>query len=93
MQIALYGRQFGMQFRPFAEKLLSQLRINNIKISLYEPFYKFLREGAGLDPKPEKLFNSYKDLDRENDFIFSIGGDGTSDIRMYGILSRLSERS
>ena len=77
MQIALYGRQFGIQFRPFAEKLLDRLRSYNIRISMYKPFYLFMKNEAGLDPKPDKLFNSYKDLDLKSDFVFSIGGDGT----------------
>jgi NAD+ kinase len=77
MQIAIYGRQFGQQFTPFADKLLTQLRNNNIRFSIYEPFFNFLRNEAGLDPRPETLFNSHQDLDRNASFIFSIGGDGT----------------
>jgi NAD+ kinase len=77
MQIALYGRQFGIHFRPFAEKLLDRLRNNNIKISMYKPFFLFMQNEAGLDPKPEKLFSSHKDLEMKSDFVFSIGGDGT----------------
>lgn len=77
MQIAIYGRQFGRHFRGFAEKLLARLKASNIKISIYEPFYNFMRNEAGIDHKPDGLFNSYKDLDRKSDFVFSIGGDGT----------------
>ncbi len=77
MHIALYGRQFGIQFRPFANKLLDRLRNNSIFISMYKPFYLFMKDEAGLDPEPEKLFTSHKDLEMKPDFIFSIGGDGT----------------
>lgn len=77
MQIAIYGRQFSMQFRPVAETLFNRLRNNNVAISIYKPFYEFLRDKADLDPHPEKLFSSNRDLDRQNQFMFTIGGDGT----------------
>ncbi len=77
MQIAIYGRHFSPKFTPFAEKLFAQLRDNNIHISIYEPFYEFIRKNTGIDPGSEKLFNSYSDIDKNSDFVFSIGGDGT----------------
>ncbi len=66
-----------MQFRPVAETLFNRLRNNNVAISIYKPFYEFLRDKADLDPHPEKLFSSNRDLDRQNQFMFTIGGDGT----------------
>ncbi len=66
-----------MQFRPVAETLFNRLRSNNVAISIYKPFYEFLRDKADLDPRPEKLFSSNRDLDRQNQFMFTIGGDGT----------------
>jgi NAD+ kinase len=77
MQVAIYGRQFTMQFRPFARDLLARLKANNIGVSIFEPFYKFLRTEADLDPDPESLFSTPHDLDKHSEFMFSIGGDGT----------------
>lgn len=77
MNIAIYGRQFSRQFRPVAETLFNKLRNNNVVISIYKPFYEFLRDEADLDPQPEKLFSSNRDIDRLNKFMFTIGGDGT----------------
>jgi NAD+ kinase len=77
MQIAIYGRQFGNQFVPYAEKLFTRLRTNNIKVSIYEPFYRFIKEHTPLDLHPDKLFNSSSDIDSGTGFVFSIGGDGT----------------
>jgi NAD+ kinase len=76
MQIAVYGRQFGKQFLPYARKLFDRLRQNNIRFSIYEPFYEFMCK-AGFDPAPDNFFHSYHDIDRKTDFVFSIGGDGT----------------
>jgi NAD+ kinase len=77
MQIAIYGRQFGDKFIPFAEKLFSQLNLRNIRVSIYEPFYRFLLEKTGIDLTGTEQFTSNSDLNKESDFIFSIGGDGT----------------
>jgi NAD+ kinase len=77
MQIAVYGRQFGKQFIPFAEKLFERIRANGISLSIHQPFYRFILDKAGFDPRPESLFNSHEDLDKETGFVFSIGGDGT----------------
>jgi NAD+ kinase len=77
MQIAIYGRQFGNHFVPYADKLFSRLRKNNVKVSMYEPFYRFIRENTQLEPNPYKLFNSSSDIESGTGFVFSIGGDGT----------------
>ncbi len=77
MQIAVYGRKFGKQFLPFAEKLFDRIRENKISFGIYQPFYKFMVNEAGLDPRPDNLFSSHKDLDKKTGFVFSIGGDGT----------------
>jgi NAD+ kinase len=77
MQIAVYGRQFGKQFIPFAEKLFDRLRQNNINLSIYGPFHDFMRNQAGLDPLTGNHFHSHHDIDKSSDFVLSIGGDGT----------------
>lgn len=77
MQIAIYGRQFGKQFTPVVKKLFSRLRSNNIPVSIYKPFAEFIENTAGIDYKPENVFNSHNDLTGKADFVFTIGGDGT----------------
>jgi NAD+ kinase len=77
MQIAVYGRQFGKQFIPFAEKLFDRIRVNGIGLSIHQPFYRFMLDKAGLDPRPDSLFTSHEDLDKNTGYVFSIGGDGT----------------
>lgn len=77
MHIAVYGRKFGKQFIPFAERLFERLRHNHIKVSIFRPFYEFMRNKAGLDPLTGSLFNSHEDIAKNTDYVFSIGGDGT----------------
>lgn len=77
MQIAIYGRQFGDQFIPFAEKLFAQLRIRNIRVSIYKPFRNFILDKTSIDLTGTEQFISHNELNKKSDFIFSIGGDGT----------------
>jgi NAD+ kinase len=77
MLIAVYGRKFGKQFLPFAQKLFDSIRGNKIGLSIHQPFYNFMLNEAGLDPRPDSLFTSHEDLDKKTGYVFSIGGDGT----------------
>ncbi len=77
MQIAVYGRQFGDQFIPFAEKLFAQLRKRNILVSIYKPFRNFILDKTSIDLTGTEQFTSHNELNKKSDFIFSIGGDGT----------------
>ncbi len=77
MHISVYGRQFGAHFNEHAGRLFSKLREKGIRISLYEPFYRFILNNAGIDPGEVTLFNSHTGPDRSSDFVFTIGGDGT----------------
>jgi NAD+ kinase len=77
MQIAIYGRQFGKQFIPFAEKLFNRLRQTNIRYCIYEPFHDFICSKTGLSPQAESLFRSQNEIEGKCDYVFSIGGDGT----------------
>lgn len=77
MQVAIFGRNFHPAYRENVATLFSRLRSMNTQIVLYKPFYDFLRSGAGIDPEINGLFESYKDLPADIDFLFSIGGDGT----------------
>lgn len=77
MHIAIYGRQFGKQFAPFAEKLFAQLLKKEVEISIFESFYKFILDNTRVGPGPYSLFKTIDDLENRCDFIFSIGGDGT----------------
>jgi NAD+ kinase len=64
MQIAVYGRQFGKQFTLCQKTVCTGSGQNNIR-SACMSLSMISCDKAGLDPKPEKLFNSYHDLDRK----------------------------
>ncbi|MCD6354023.1 MAG: NAD kinase, partial [Prolixibacteraceae bacterium] len=43
----------------------------------FKPFYTFLVDELGATPYYNTFFHSYTDFDKRNEFIFSVGGDGT----------------
>ncbi|PCJ77860.1 MAG: NAD kinase [Flavobacteriales bacterium] len=74
MKIAIYGRAFGDEYSPYIQKLFDKLVKISAEISVFEPFYEYLSPKINL---PEcGVFKSNGDV-RQNDFVFSIGGDGT----------------
>ena len=75
MQIAIHGRNFAKEARPFVQSMFDVLAEKQIAVRLSTDFYKFLLE-FGLKPHTETVYDPVKDA-VEADFVFSIGGDGT----------------
>ena len=74
--IAIYGRPFNASVNTYVEQLFEYLRQKDIKISIHQEFYDFLKTIC-LCPKELPTFHSYHDFPREVDFMLSLGGDGT----------------
>jgi NAD+ kinase len=75
MKIAIHGRNFTEQTRPFVQSMFDTLAARGIEVQLSAGYRQFLDE-AGLTHnshltygKPAELFDA--------DFAFSLGGDGT----------------
>jgi NAD+ kinase len=77
MQVAIFGRNFHPSYRENVATLFNRLQSHHARIILFRPFYDFLQSVAGIRPKVDGVFESYKDLPEDIDFLFSIGGDGT----------------
>lgn len=77
MKVALYGRSFNESFTDSFILMFDFFTQNNIEIVIYEPFYDFLIREIKFKPPVKKYFHGNVDLDRDIDFFFSIGGDGT----------------
>ena len=75
MQIAIHGRNFAKEARPFVQSMFDVLAEKQVAVRLSTDFYKFLLE-FGLKPHTETVYDPVKDA-VEADFVFSIGGDGT----------------
>lgn len=77
MKIALFGRPFAEDCRKNISELFRILKDNKTELVIYKPFLEFLRSQAKIIPDPAGTFESHEDLDRDVEFMFSIGGDGT----------------
>ena len=75
MQIAIHGRSFAKEARPFVQAMFDILTEKQVAVKLSADFYKFLLE-FGVKPHTETVYDPAQDA-LEADFIFSIGGDGT----------------
>lgn len=77
MKVAVYGTSVSNEFVSVISDFFEFLEKNNIEVQLYKPFYSFLIDDLGITPFYSSLFHSYIDFDENNEFIFSVGGDGT----------------
>lgn len=77
MQVAVYGRIYSPHARESIAAMFSKFDALNLDVWIYEPLYESLQKETGLRPLLAGVFRSHKDLPREVDFLFSLGGDGT----------------
>jgi NAD+ kinase len=75
MVIGIHGKNFKEEAIPYVKHMLEILRVNSVKISLFEPLVQFL-DKKGIDVSELQTYNHYNDL-LGFDFIFTVGGDGT----------------
>ncbi|TAE39319.1 MAG: NAD kinase [Runella slithyformis] len=75
MKIAIHGRNFAKEARPFVQAMFDTLAKKGAEVQLSADFYQFLTE-FGLKTHTDRTYLTTADL-IEADFIFSIGGDGT----------------
>jgi NAD+ kinase len=77
MKVAVFGTSVSNEFVPVLQEFFYYLRTNQIEVQLSKSFYSFLVEELNTAPYYTSFFHSYGDFDVNNDFIFSVGGDGT----------------
>jgi len=76
MKISIFGKKFGSHFGNKCALLFKTLEANNVKVSVYTPFFDFLDKEANIQVNADSLFDHYNNLP-DSDLLFSIGGDGT----------------
>ena len=77
MRIAIYGKTFNPEFRPYVVELFEKLLQNKVEVFIYKPFLEFINDKAGFNPECNDLFENQDDIGDDVDFMISIGGDGT----------------
>ncbi|MBK6967449.1 MAG: NAD kinase [Bacteroidales bacterium] len=76
MKIALFGKNFADDRFFYFQQLIEKLEQSNILVTIYGPFYDFVKSKSIFTRSPE-IFNEYQQLPGNVDFLFSVGGDGT----------------
>jgi NAD+ kinase len=75
MKIAIHGRNFSEQTRPFVQSMFDTLAARGIEVQLSATYRQFLDE-AGLTHNSHLTYSQPAEI-FEADFAFSLGGDGT----------------
>jgi NAD+ kinase len=75
MKIAIHGRKFNVQAKPYVQQVFDELATSNVEIQISEPFKRTLQQ-ADIQLLGDKIYKSNKDI-FEADLVFSLGGDGT----------------
>ena len=76
MLVGLYNRTFDEQDVPIIIRILKLLEFHKLQLVFYKEFYERLQRHVSFPATP-RLFTGSKDLDRNTDMLFSLGGDGT----------------
>jgi NAD+ kinase len=76
MKIALFGKVYTEDQRVYLQELIDELTNRDAEICVYEPYYNAI--GGDVNFRQEiSFFNTYHDINKNIDILFSIGGDGT----------------
>lgn len=77
MKVAVFGTLVSDEFVPVLQEFFLFLKDNKIEVQLYKPFYTHLLDDVQTTAYYTSFFHSYSDFDNQNEYIFSVGGDGT----------------
>ncbi len=75
--MAVFGSSVSGGFLPVLNDFFGFLKKNKIEVQIFKPFNDFLVNETNLSVYCTSFFTSPTDFDESNDFIFSVGGDGT----------------
>lgn len=75
-QIAIYGRSTKENTSSHVINLLKELQEKKCEITIYKPFYEFLRTNTSFT-SDVKTFSTHEELKKGIKYLISLGGDGT----------------
>ncbi len=75
MKIAIHGRNFKDETKPFVQAMFDTLAEKNIELQISESYQEFLNE-IGITHSATNFYSTKEDLFDAN-FVLSLGGDGT----------------
>jgi len=75
MKVGIFGQSNNENTIKYVQELVDLCRQHNVSIVFEENFFKSFHQLA--DHKNVETFSGYDDLNRDLDYFFSVGGDGT----------------
>ena len=75
MKVAIHGRQFNEQAKPFIQAMFDELARRNVEVQISSVYNELLQQ-VGIKQPYTSIYTSNQDF-HPADFIFSLGGDGT----------------
>lgn len=75
MKIAIHGRNFKEEARPYIQEMFDELAARGVEIQLSEIFNHFLTK-IGIQKPASEVYAHRKEI-FDADIVFSLGGDGT----------------
>jgi NAD+ kinase len=77
LKVAIYGKTFSLESRPFIETLYQELKMHGIEIYLYKLLFDFVTKNCTEHYEVDYFIN-HEDFKQHNfDFVITLGGDGT----------------
>lgn len=76
MKIALYGRNYSDAYYPIYKSILKEIEERDISLVVFSDLWDQVRDKI-VFASGTGIYNTCKDLGKDTDFVFSIGGDGT----------------
>lgn len=76
MHVAVYGRKLKSSAGADVRNFFDLLESKNISYTIYSPFLQHLLKDHGLH-LANRSFSDKKEINKDIDFVFSLGGDGT----------------
>lgn len=74
--IAIYGRSFKQENAAYAQQLFDSLKKHNRKILIQKEFANLLKNNLNIEFEAT-LYQDFKEIKDEAEYVFSMGGDGT----------------
>jgi NAD+ kinase len=75
MKIAIHGRNFKEEAKPYIQEMFDELAARQVEIQVSDIFSHFLQK-IGIQKPASPVFTNRKEI-FDADIIFSLGGDGT----------------
>jgi NAD+ kinase len=76
MNVAIYGRTYSDEYFTVFNKIFNELIKSQCSVSIYKDLWDQI-QGKFSFSGPPALFSKHSDIQKNTDFVFSIGGDGT----------------